>query len=180
MSGLPDLVPRPPLRRERLALRRAMAPVMACRVWAHARHGAGRPGVRHAVRRMAAISREEGIPPLLTVATALVETGLRNKDVEGGLMKGWFQMRIHDLPYPTSARAPTVAEARDLEYATREFCRAAARHADLDPSVRRDLTRWAVNTQGVGWHLFRNEPFTPANFATYLHEAAGLLRAFGR
>ncbi len=129
---------------------------------------------------MAAISREEGIPPLFTVAVALVETGLRDTDVPGNPGKGWFQMRIHDLPYRTSERPPTLEEAHDLEFATREFCRAATREATLDPSLRRDLTTWAVKTQGVGWHLHRNEPFIAVNFAAYLHEAAGLLRAFDR
>lgn len=129
---------------------------------------------------MATISREEGIPPLLTVAVGLVETGLRNIDTEGNPGKGWFQMRIHDLPYSSSERPPTLEEARDLEFATREFCRAAAREIVLDPLLRRDLTAWAVKTQGVGWHLHRNEPFAAVNFAAYLHEAAGLLRAFDR
>ncbi len=82
-------------------------------------------------------------------------------------------MRIHDLPYRTSKLPPTLEEARDLEFATREFCRAAVREATLDPALRRDLTAWAVRTQGVGWHLFRNEPFVAVNFAGYLHEAAG-------
>ena len=166
----------PPFRRGRLAARRVAGPLIASGTWARLRHRAR----RDPVRRMAAISREEGIPPLLTLAVAIVETGLRNVDSEGNPGKGWFQMRIHDLPYPTSERPPTLEEAHDLEFATREFCRAAEMYAELDPTYRRDLARWAIKTQGVGWHLWRNEPYVPVNFAGYLHEAAGLLRAFDR
>jgi len=171
----PESPPRPPFRRGRLAGRRLAGPLMGSPAWARLVHGAH----RGPVRRMAEISREEGVPPLLTVAVALVETGLRNADVPGNPGKGWFQMRLHELPYSTSERRPTLEEAHDLEFATREFCRAAAWHAEVDPSYRRDLTRWAIKTQGVGDHLWRNEPFLPANFAGYLREAAGLLRAFG-
>ena len=175
-----DSPPKPPFRRERLAARRLAGPLMASPVWARLRHGTRRARVGEPVRRMAAISREHGIPPLLTVAVALIETGLRNRDRYGNPGKGWFQMRIHALPYPTSERPPTLAEARDLDFATREFCRAAAREAELVPALQRDLTAWAEKTQGVGWHLHRNEPYAAVNFAPYLHEAAGLLRAFAR
>ena len=55
---------------------------------------------------------------------------------------------MHQQPYPTSERAPTLEEAHDLDYAAAEFCRAAAHRADYDPSLRRDLWRWALRDAG--------------------------------
>lgn len=132
------------------------------------------------VRVLARHSRDAGVPPLLTVAVGLVETGLRNMDVPGRPRHGWFQLRLEPPPYPSSERSPTVAEAHDLDYAAREFCTAAVHYADRDPSLRRDLWRWAVKTQGVGGRLDRNPSYAPATFATYLYEAAGLLHEYDR
>ena len=131
-------------------------------------------------RVLCRVAREYGVSPTLTVAVALVETGLRNVDATGNPRRGWFQMRTDARPYTTSTRPPTEAEAHDLDYAAREFCRAAAHVAMADPSVQRDLWRWAVQTQGVGNALHRNRPFAPQNFASYLFEAAGFIAAFDR
>lgn len=118
------------------------------------------------------------MPPLLTVAVALAETGLRCEDIPGRPRHGWFQMRLDPPPYPTSERPPTLAEAHDLEYAAGEFCAAAAHHATRYPALRRDLWLWAVKTQGVGEALERNPTYVPATFATYLHEAEALLNEY--
>jgi hypothetical protein len=136
--------------------------------------------VPQVVERLAGAAREWRLPPLLALAVALAETGLRDTDEQGNLGHGWFQMYVHEPPYPSSERAPTLDEAHDLDYAATEFCRAAARRASSDHSVRRDLWRWAVETQGVAGFLERNAPYRPANFATLLREADGLLRAFDR
>jgi hypothetical protein len=131
-------------------------------------------------RVLCRVAREHGVSPALTVAVALVETGLRNVDMPGNPGRGWFQMRTYARPYTTSTRPPTDAEAHDLDYAAGEFCRAAAHVAMADPSVTRDLWRWAVQTQGVGNALHRNRPFAPRNFASYLFEAEGFIAAFDR
>ena len=162
------------------AARRVLWPLFGTRAWARAFAAAtkGDLPVPEVVARLSAIAREWGLPPLLVVGVALAETGLRGIDEQDNLGRGWFQMYVHRPPYPTSERAPTVDEAHDLDYSAGEFCRAAARRADYDPSVRRDLWRWAVETQGVARFLDSNAPYRPAAFATLLREADGLIRAF--
>ena len=115
------------------------------------------------------------MPPLLTVAVALVETRLTGRDSPGNPHHGWFQMQLRDRPYPTSSRPPTLEEAHDLEYATREFCRAAVHHAAQDERCRADLWRWAIVTQGVQYTLDRNPAFGRERFAATVEEAQGLL-----
>jgi len=160
--------------RLRLLVRRALGPLLATRPWA--RLAATR--CRRTVPVLARHSRAADLPPLLTVAVALAETGLRGEDVPGRPRHGWFQMRLDPPPYPTSERSPALAEAHDLDYSAREFCAAAAAHAARYPALRRDLWLWAVKTQGVGESLDRNPSYAPAVFATYLHEAAGLLAEY--
>jgi len=161
--------------------RRVLWPVLGTRPWARAFAAATRGplSVPEVVARLCAAARQAGIPPLLVVGVALAETGLRGTDEQGNLGRGWFQMFVHQKPYPTSERAPTVEEAHDLDYSATEFCRAAAHRANYDPSVRRDLWRWAVETQGVARFLDNNVPYQPPNFATLLREADGLIREFG-
>src|SRR3954453_14979142 len=140
--------------RLRLLVRRALGPLLATRPWARlaatrcrrtvpvlARHSRAPVLPRH--------SRAAALPPLLTVAVALAETGLRGEDVPGRPRHGWFQMRLDPPPYRTSQRSPTLAEAPDLDYSAREFCTAAAGHAARHPRLRHDLWLWAVKTQGV-------------------------------
>jgi hypothetical protein len=161
--------------------RLVLGPLLGTRAWAHAFAAATRGPlpVPEVVARLTATAREWGLPPLLVVGVALVETGLRGTDERGNLGRGWFQMYVHQLPYRTSERAPTLEEAHDLDFAAGEFCRAAAHRVDYDPAVRRDLWRWAVETQGVAAFLDNNAPYRPVNFATLLREADGLIRAFG-
>jgi len=132
------------------------------------------------VATMANISRRFGIPPVLTVAVAIVETRLTGQDGPGNPHHGWFQMQLRHRPYPTSDRPPTLAEAHDLDYATIEFCRAAAHHADEDVRCHDDLWRWAVVTQGVQYALDRNPAFGRERFAATLQEAERLLERHGR
>ena len=106
---------------------------------------------------------------------ALVETRLTGLDTPGNPHYGWFQMQLRDLPYPTSARPPTLAEAHDLDYAASEFCRAAVHHADEDPRYHDDLWRWAIVTQGVQYALDRNPAFGRERFAETLEEAERLI-----
>lgn len=162
--------------------RRALWPLLGTRAWARAFAAATRGPlpVPEVVARLCEAARAAGIPPLLVVGVALAETGLRGTDEQDNLGRGWFQMYVHQKPYPTSERAPTAEEAHDLGYAADEFCRAAAHRAGYDASLRRDLWRWACETQGVTAFLDRNEPYRPANFATLLREADGLIRAFDR
>jgi hypothetical protein len=134
--------------------------------------------IRTIVTELADVSRRFGIPPLLTVAVALVETRLTGLDQPGNPHHGWFQMQVRDRPYPTSLRPPTVAEAHDLGYAATEFCRAAAHHAAMDPRFREDLWRWAIVTQGVQYALDDNPAFGRERFAETLEEAEGLLHRF--
>jgi hypothetical protein len=167
--------------RVRDAGRRALWPLLGTRPWARAlaRTTRGRLPVDEVVRRLCATAREWGVPPLLVVGVALAETGLRGHDEEGNRGRGWFQLYVHQPPYPTSERAPTLEQAHDLDYAAREFCRAAAHLANFDASLRRDIWRWATETQGVTAFLWRNVPYQPANFATLLREAQGLIREYG-
>jgi hypothetical protein len=168
--------------RVRDAGRRALTPLLATRPWARAFAAVTRGPlpVPEVVVRLCAAAREVGVPPLLVVGVALAETGLRDTDELGNPGRGWFQMYLHQPPYPTSERAPTFEEAHDLDLSAREFCRAAAHRAEVhDPALRRDLWRWACETQGVTDFLDRNRPYRPANFATLLREAEGLIRAFG-
>ncbi len=127
------------------------------------------------VATLADISRRFGIPPVLTVAVALVETRLTGLDGPGNPHHGWFQMQLRNLPYPTSVRPPTLAEAHDLDYAATEFCRAAVHHAGEDPRCHNDLWRWAIVTQGVQYALDRNPAFGRERFASTLEEAGALL-----
>jgi hypothetical protein len=160
--------------------RRLLWPLLGTRTWARAFAAAthGRLPVPEVVARLSAIARQWELPPLLVVGVALAETGLRGRDEEGNLGRGWFQMYVHKPPYPTSERPPTLEEAHDLDYSAGEFCRAATRRAEYDASLRRDLWRWAVETQGVAGFLDTNVPYRPAAFATLLREADGLIRAF--
>ncbi len=133
------------------------------------------------VATLAGLSRRFDIPPVLTVAVALVETRLTGLDQPGNPHHGWFQMQLRGLPYPTSHRPPTLAEAHDLTYAATEFCRAAVHHAGEDPRCRDDLWRWAIVTQGVQYALDRNPAFGRERFAATLEEAELLLeRHVGR
>jgi hypothetical protein len=127
------------------------------------------------VAALAGISRRFGVPPVLTVAVAIVETRLTGLDQPGNPHHGWFQMQLRDLPYPTSVRPPTLAEAHDLGYSATEFCRAAVHHADEDPRCHDDLWRWAVVTQGVQYALDRNPAFGRERFASALEEAERLV-----
>jgi hypothetical protein len=167
-----------PKRHLRRAARRAVGPLLATPAFARGRSRVRRLDLAAITRRMAAIAREEGVPPLLALAVGLAETGLRNVDAPGNPGRGWFQMTTEGAPYVTSSRPPTDAEAHDLEYAAREFCRAAAAHEHVHPGLRRDLWQWAVVTQGVENALHRNRPYGPRDFATFLYEASGLLAAY--
>ena len=160
--------------------RRALGPLIGTPAWARIFAAATRGPlpVPEVVARLSVAAREWDLPPLLVVSVALAETGLRGTDERGNLGRGWFQLYVHQPPYPTSERAPTYEEAHDLDFSSTEFCRAAAHRANYDPSLRRDLWRWAVETQGVTTFLHRNAPYRPANFATLLREAEGLIRAF--
>jgi hypothetical protein len=168
--------------RVRDAGRRALWPLLVTRPWARsfAALTRGPLPVSEVVSRLCAAARDAGLPPLLVVGVALAETGLRDRDEHGNPGRGWFQVYLHQPPYPTSERAPTFEEAHDLDLSAREFCRAAAHRAQYhDPALQRDLWRWACETQGVTAFLHRNRPYWPANFATLLREAEGLIRAFG-
>jgi hypothetical protein len=131
---------------------------------------------------MVQIADKYNVPAEMVIATALIETGLTNKDSPGNPHYGWFQWDSKTGP-PGSYQGwgyTTVGPADacyDLGFATTGYCKAAAGCARKIPSVRSDWLSWTMKVQGVNGS---NNPLYPQTWSAKVAAAKTLIAKFGK
>jgi murein DD-endopeptidase MepM/ murein hydrolase activator NlpD len=140
-------------------------------------------GAAKVVPIMERISNKLNIPPAMTIAVGLIETGLQGPAAgasPSGAHHGWFQMQIANAPYAYgrfSKRAPTKEETYDLGIATHAFCEAAAGWRKANPALKNNLSLWAQKVQGV--NCGNNPLFCGGSWTKFYSQAKALLSKHG-